>query len=100
MKKSRIYTITAWNGKNEINAKICMFSALKDDSSIDKLKPKRIRIYDELLTSPLSDSDFEGRMVIFDVIQSKEHKKSVQKILMETLQVGRLLYVQPFACWR
>ena len=37
-----------------------MSSALKDDSSIDKLKPKRIRIYDELLTSPLSDSDFEG----------------------------------------
>ena len=78
-----------------------VFSALKDDRSIDKLKPKRVKIYDELLTSPLSDSDFEGSMIIFDVIQSKDHKKSIQKILIEVLQVGRqLLYVKPFACWR
>ena len=91
-KSTYIYSYCVeWKKQNK-GKDIYVFSALTEDKSIDRLKPKRIKIDDELLSCPLSASDFEGSMIIFDdidVIQSKEHKKAVQKLLMEVLQVGR-----------
>ena len=53
--------IFVWQWKKRIKGQnVYVFSALKDDRSNDKLKPKRVKIYDELLTSPLSHFDFEG----------------------------------------
>lgn len=91
-KSTYIYNYCMEWKKRHKGKDIYVFSALTDDSSIDKLKPKRIKIDDELIQNPLSASDFENSMIIFDdidVIQNKEHKKAVQKILMEVLQIGR-----------
>ena len=71
---------------------IFVFSALKDDEALDKLKPKRIKIDDSLVTDPLYAEDFADSLVIFDdidVISDKKHREAVYKILNQILEVGR-----------
>jgi hypothetical protein len=71
---------------------IYLFSALKDDDSLDEVKPKRITINDLLVSEPLDPEMFKDSMVIFDdidVIKNKAHKEAVYNILNGILETGR-----------
>ena len=74
--------------KNEI----FVFSALKDDESLDKVEPKRIKIDDRLISDPLTVEDFKTSLVVFDdidVISNKQHRKAVYDLLNAILETGR-----------
>lgn len=74
------------------NNPVYVFSALKDDESLDVIKPKRIIIDDSLYTNPLNVEDFESSMVIFDdidVISDKKQREAVYNILNQILETGR-----------
>jgi hypothetical protein len=65
---------------------------LKDDESLDKLKPKRVMIDDRLVSEPLMAEDFAESLVIFDdidVISNKAHREAVYKVLNQILEIGR-----------
>jgi len=78
---------------------IYLFSAVGEDSLLDDLGVKRIRIDDELLTDPIQAKDFvelvtgvTGAAVIFDdidVIDNKKWKEAVYSILNQCLEIGR-----------
>jgi predicted AAA+ superfamily ATPase len=71
---------------------IYCFSALKDDESLDVIKPKRIKIDNSLIDDPLDVADFENSLVVFDdidVISDKKQREAVYNILNQILEVGR-----------
>lgn len=72
---------------------IYVFSALKDDESLDVVQPKRFRISKEtLLDDPIIIEDLKNSLVIFDDIDSisnKELKNAVYSILDSILTTGR-----------
>jgi nicotinamide riboside kinase len=71
---------------------VYVFSALKDDESLDVIKPKRIKIDEKLLTEPLSASDFENSCVVFDdidVISNKKWREEVYNLMNQILETGR-----------
>ena len=68
------------------------FSALKDDESLDVVKPKRIIIDETLVTSPITIDEFENSCVVFDdidVISDKKQRDAVYSILNQGLETGR-----------
>lgn len=72
--------------------KIYCFSALKDDESLDVVKPKRITIDDRLISDPLQCEDFKNSLVVFDdidVISDKKQREAVYNILNQMLETGR-----------
>lgn len=74
--------------KNEI----WLFSALTEDETIDKAKPKRIIIDERLITEPIGIEEFKDSLVIFDdidVIKNKEQREAVYGILNAILETGR-----------
>lgn len=71
---------------------IYVFSALKEDESLDACSPKRICIDDRMISDPLSVEDFKDSMVIFDdidVISDKKHRDAVYNLLNALLETGR-----------
>jgi hypothetical protein len=71
---------------------IYVFSALKEDESLDACSPKRIVIDDRMMSDPLSVDDFKDSMVIFDdvdVIGDKKHRDAVYQLLNALLETGR-----------
>jgi len=72
---------------------IYVFSALKDDESLDNIKPKRFKITKEaLLDDKLNIEDLKNSLCIFDdidVISDKELKNEVYNILNAILETGR-----------
>jgi hypothetical protein len=72
---------------------IYMFSALGEDSTIDKLKGlKRIKLTEEFCNDEITSEDFKNSMVIFDdtdVISDKKIRNKVNSIMNNILQVGR-----------
>jgi hypothetical protein len=72
---------------------IYMFSALGEDSTIDKLKGlKRIKLSDDFCNEEITSEDFKNSMVIFDdtdVISDKKIRNKVNLIMNNILQVGR-----------
>lgn len=72
---------------------IYIFSALKDDETLDVLQPKRFKIDKEsLLDDPINVSDLSNSLCIFDDIDSipnKVLKNAVYAILDEILTTGR-----------
>ena len=54
---------------------IYLFSALPEDSSIDPLKPKRIRIDESLHEDPIPIEEFANSCVIFDDVDCISDKK-------------------------
>lgn len=71
---------------------IYVFSALKDDESLDKIEPKRIRIDNTLITDPIKVEDFKDSLVVFDdidVISDKKQREAVYNILNQILEIGR-----------
>jgi hypothetical protein len=75
------------------NNPIYVFSALKEDESLDIIKPKRIKISKEtLIDDPIEITDLRNSLVIFDdidCISDKLLKEAVYKILNSCLEVGR-----------
>lgn len=71
---------------------VYVFSALKDDESLDKIEPKRVRIDNTLITHPINVSDFKDSLVVFDdidVISDKKQREAVYNILNQILEIGR-----------
>lgn len=75
------------------NNPVYVFSALKDDESLDVVKPKRFKITREaLLDDPILIDDLKNSLVIFDdidVISDKDLKNEVYNILNQILETGR-----------
>ena len=57
------------------NNPIYLFSALPEDSNIDPLKPKRIRIDESLYEDPIPIEEFANSCVIFDDVDCISDKK-------------------------
>jgi len=72
---------------------VYVFSALKDDESLDVVQPKRFKITKEsLLDDPIDVEDLANSLVIFDdidCIKNKELKEEVYNILDQILETGR-----------
>ena len=71
---------------------VYLFSSLKEDESLDEVKPNRIAIDDTLIEQPLLAEDFKDSVVIFDdtdCISNKKHRDAVNSILSEILETGR-----------
>jgi hypothetical protein len=86
---------------------VFLFSCLKDDSSIDKIKGlKRINLSPELLNADIGAEDFKDSLVIFDDIDTLMDKKMKAKItgilnsLLETSRHYRtsIIYTSHLAC--
>lgn len=78
---------------------IYLFSALKEDESLDEVKPSRIKIDDALVSNPIDIEEFKDSMVIFDdidVIRDKKQREAVYDILNQVLEVGRHHNI---SCW-
>lgn len=75
------------------NNPVYVFSALKDDESLDVIKPKRIKISKEtLIDDPINMEDLRNCLVIFDdidCISNKDLRIAVYNILNEVLETGR-----------
>ena len=71
---------------------IYLFSSLKEDESLDKIKPKRFKIDDSLWKDPLNAEELKESVCIFDyidVITDKKIKEAVYKIMDNVLEIGR-----------
>ncbi|MFM7826744.1 MAG: AAA family ATPase, partial [Acidimicrobiaceae bacterium] len=63
---------------------IYLFSSLQSDESLDKIKPKRIKLDDSLHTDPIKVQEFRESVCIFyniDVISDKKIREAVYNIL-------------------
>ena len=72
---------------------IYIFSALKEDETLDKIKGvKRIKIGANLLSDPIDIDDLKDSCCVFDdidVIGDKKHREAVYKVLNSILETGR-----------
>jgi hypothetical protein len=71
---------------------IYCFSALKDDESLDVVKPQRIIIDDSIWKDPIDVSEFKNSLVVLDdidVISDKKQRDAVYSIMNQILEVGR-----------
>lgn len=72
---------------------IYLFSALTEDTTLDKLKGlKRIKLTEEFCNEDITSEDFKDSIVIFDdtdVISDKKIRNKVNDIMNNILQVGR-----------
>ena len=71
---------------------IYLFSSLKEDESLDKIKPKRFKIDDSLWKDPLNAEELKESVCNFDdidVITDKKIKEAVYKIMDNVLEIGR-----------
>ena len=69
-----------------------MFSSLKEDESLESVKPQRFKIDDSLHEDPIKIEDLKDSIVIFDdidVISNKKIKEAVYNILNQVLEIGR-----------
>ena len=71
---------------------IYLFSSLKEDESLDKIKPKRFKIDDSLWKDLLNAEELKESVCIFDdidVISDKRIKEAVYSIMNNVLEIGR-----------
>jgi len=71
---------------------IYMFSSLKEDESLDSVKPQRFKIDESLYLNPLQAEELKDSVVIFDdidVISNRKIKEAVYNILNQVLEIGR-----------
>jgi len=74
------------------NRPIYLFSSLPSDESLDKIKPKRIKLDDSLHTDPIKVHEFKESVCIFDdidAISDKKTREAVYNILIQILEIGR-----------
>jgi hypothetical protein len=80
------------NNKNPVY----LFSRKNEDENLDDVKPKRIKIGENLLMDPLSMEDFKNSLVLFDdtdIIKPRQLRDVVDHIRDEILQGGRSIGV-------
>lgn len=71
---------------------IYVFSALNEDSSLDVIKPNRLKLDERMISDPLTVDDFKDTLVIFDdidVIGDKKIREAVYQVLNAILETGR-----------
>ena len=71
---------------------IYFISSLPSDESLDKIKPKRIKLDDSLHTDPIKVNEFRESACIFvdiNVISDKKIREAVCSILNQILEIGR-----------
>jgi len=71
---------------------IYLFSSLPSDESLDKIKPKRIKLNDSLYNDPIKVEELRESICIFDdidVISEKKIREAVYDILNQVLEIGR-----------
>lgn len=69
-----------------------IFSRVRDDRALDRLKPQRLKIDESLYEDPIDIEDFRDSVVLFDDIQTITNKKiatAVANIRDSILEVGR-----------
>jgi len=74
------------------NRDIYLFSSLPSDESLDKIKPKRIKLNDSLYNDPIKVEELRESICIFDdidVISEKKIREAVYDILNQVLEIGR-----------
>jgi Cdc6-like AAA superfamily ATPase len=74
------------------NREVYLFSHLKEDPSLDSIKPKRIKIDSSLHDDPIDVSEFRDSCVIFDdcdCIPEKKVREAVLAMMNQVLEVGR-----------
>jgi Cdc6-like AAA superfamily ATPase len=74
------------------NNEIYLFSNLKEDESLDSIKPKRVRLDEELYLDPIKVEEFTNSLVIFDdtdCLSDKKVRNAVNSLLDQCLEVGR-----------
>lgn len=74
------------------NNKIYIFSRLESDAVLDKLKPVRIMINDELIEDPIEPNELSNSLVIFDdtdTIPNKQLKDAITNLKNDLLETGR-----------
>jgi nicotinamide riboside kinase len=74
------------------NNEIYLFSNLKEDESLDSVKPKRVKLDDDLYNDPIKVDEFADSCVIFDdtdCISDKKIRNAVIALLDQCLEVGR-----------
>ena len=74
------------------NNPIYLFSTLKSDKSLDKMKPQRINISESLLEDPIVLDDLKDSICIFDdieAIKDKKVRKYVFDLMDEIATTGR-----------
>jgi len=71
---------------------IYVFFIVPSDESLDKIKPKRIKLDESLHTDPIKVHEFKESVCIFDdidVISDKKIREAVYNILNQILEIGR-----------
>ena len=71
---------------------IYLFSSLKEDESLDKIKLKRFKMDDSLWKDPMNAEELKESVCIFDdidVLSDKKIKEAVYKIMDSVLEIGR-----------
>ena len=71
---------------------IYLFSSLPSDESLDKIKPKRIKMDDSIYADPIKIEELANSVCIFDdidVISDKKIRDGVYAILNQCLEIGR-----------
>ncbi len=71
---------------------VFIFSRLESDDVLDKLKPKRIRIDDELVDKPIQPDELDKSLVIFDdtdTIREKNIRNAIISLKNDLLETGR-----------
>lgn len=71
---------------------IYLFSSLPLDESLDKIKPKRVRLDSTIHSDPIEVEELKESVCIFDdidVISDKKIREAVYNILNQILEIGR-----------
>ena len=74
------------------NREIYLFSSLPSDESLDKIKPKRIKLDESMYTDPIKVDELSESICIFDdidVISEKKVREVVYDVLNQVLEIGR-----------
>lgn len=71
---------------------IYLFSSLKEDESLDAIKPKRVKLDESIISNPIKVEDLEESLCIFDdidVLSNKKIREAVLAISNQILEIGR-----------
>ena len=74
------------------NNEIYLFSNLKQDESLDSVKPKRFKLDEELYNDPIKVEELENSLVIYDdtdCLSDKKVRNAVNSLMDQCLEVGR-----------
>jgi len=78
--------------KKKKDTPIYLFSALKEDESLDSINPQRITIDESLIDDPITLEELSDSVCIFDdidVIPNKKIREAVYNLLNQILETGR-----------